>query len=86
MTQKVTGVVIGTACGLVFLILSFLAVCHSRRLHVLRRRDARRYEISSTSGPDVVEEGAPPSYDAGTYTKRMVHVRGDQYGGFVGYD
>ena len=65
MTQKVTGVVIGTACGLVFLILTFLAICHSRHLTLLRRRGARRYEIASTDARDVIEERGPPSYNDG---------------------
>ncbi|XP_028399463.1 uncharacterized protein LOC114522885 isoform X2 [Dendronephthya gigantea] len=61
MTQKVTGVVIGTACGLVFLALTFLAICHSRRLTLLyffRRHN----DIQSLYAPDVVQEDGPPSY------------------------
>ncbi|CAB3998368.1 Hypothetical predicted protein [Paramuricea clavata] len=58
VSQKVTGVVIGTACGLVFLVLTFLAICHSRRLAVLRRH----YDDQSLNGDDAIEEKAPPTY------------------------
>ncbi len=63
MTQ-VTGVVIGTACGLVFLALTFLAVCHSRRLTLLQFV-RRHYDVQSIYGPDAIQEKAPPSYDDG---------------------
>ena len=65
MTQKVTGVVIGASCGLVFLILSVLAVCQSRRLNLICRRQTPDYEMASTGEQDAVEQEAPPSYEDG---------------------
>ena len=65
-TQKVTGVVIGTACGLVFLALTFLAICNSRRLSLMHFR-RRNYDIQSNYGSDAIQEKAPPSYDDGMY-------------------
>ncbi|XP_046857291.1 immunoglobulin A1 protease autotransporter-like isoform X2 [Xenia sp. Carnegie-2017] len=58
-TNQVTGVVIGTGCGLVFLCLTFLALCHSRRC----RRLCLQKEVEKYSDhADVVEEEGPPVY------------------------
>ncbi|XP_046857292.1 uncharacterized protein LOC124450700 [Xenia sp. Carnegie-2017] len=58
-TNQVTGVVIGTGCGLVFLCLTFLALCHSRRC----RRLCLQKEVEKYSDhADVVEEEGPPAY------------------------
>ena len=72
-TQKVTGVVIGTACGLVFLALTFLAICNSRRLSLMHFR-RRNYDIQSNYGSDAIQEKAPPSYDDGMYETSLIPV------------
>ena len=64
MTQKLTGVVIGTACGMVFLALTFLAICHSRRLTLLHFVRGH-YDAQSTCETDAVQVKAPPAYDDG---------------------
>lgn len=55
---------IGTTCGIIFIVLSVLAVFHTRKLR-LQRAQSRRSEVASTVSFDVHHANAPPSYETG---------------------
>ena len=55
---------IGTTCGIIFLVLSVLAVFHTRKLR-RQREQSRRSEVASTASFDVHQANAPPSYETG---------------------
>lgn len=57
-----TGIMIGTTCGIIFIVLSVLAVFHTRKLR-LQREQSRRSEVASTASFDVHQANAPPSYE-----------------------
>ena len=59
-----TGIMIGTTCGVIFIVLSVLAVFHTRKLRI-QRAQSRRSEVASTASFDVHQANAPPSYDTG---------------------
>lgn len=52
---------IGTTCGIIFIVLSVVAVFHTRKLR-LGRAQSRRSEVASTVSFDV---NAPPPYEIG---------------------
>ncbi|XP_028399478.1 uncharacterized protein LOC114522899 [Dendronephthya gigantea] len=58
--KKMTGVIIGTACGLFFFAITLLAICQSRRVTELY---VQSEEQTLNGDSDVVQEKAPPSYD-----------------------
>ncbi|KAJ7394074.1 hypothetical protein OS493_003748 [Desmophyllum pertusum] len=57
-----TGIMIGTTCGIIFIVLSVLAVFHTRKLR-RQREQSRRSEVASTASFDVHQANAPPSYE-----------------------
>ncbi|PFX16991.1 tolloid-like protein 1 isoform X1 [Stylophora pistillata] len=57
-----TGIMIGATCGVVFIVLSILAVFHTRKLR-RQRAQSRISEVASTASFDVHHVNAPPSYD-----------------------
>ena len=59
-----TGIMIGTTCGVIFIVLSVVAVFHTRKLRI-QRAQSRRSEVASTASFDVHQASAPPSYDTG---------------------
>lgn len=54
-----TGIMIGTTCGIIVIVLSVVAVFHTRKLR-LGRAQSRRSEVASTVSFDV---NAPPPYE-----------------------
>lgn len=56
-----TGIMIGATCGIIFIVLCFLAVVHTRK-HRFQRAHSRPSELTSTASFDVHEANAPPSY------------------------
>ena len=59
-----TGIMIGTTCGIIFIVLSALAIFHTQKLR-RQRAQSRRSEVASTASFDVHQASAPPSYEAG---------------------
>ena len=59
-----TGIMIGTTCGIIFIVLSALAVFHTRKMR-LRRAQTWRSDGTSTLSLDVHQANAPPSYETG---------------------
>lgn len=55
---------IGTTCGIIFIVLSALAIFHTQKLR-RQRAQSRRSEVASTASFDVHQANAPPSYEAG---------------------
>lgn len=55
---------IGATCGIIFIVLSILAVFHTRKLR-RQRAQSRRSEVASTASFDVHQANAPPSYETG---------------------
>lgn len=62
--SHLTGIMIGATCGIIFIVLCFLAVVHTRK-HRFQRAHSRRSELTSTASFDVHEANAPPSYATG---------------------
>ncbi|XP_048581018.1 bone morphogenetic protein 1 isoform X2 [Nematostella vectensis] len=60
--SQFTGIMIGTTCGIIFIVLSVLAVFHARKIR-MRREQSRRCDAASTLSFDVHQANAPPSYD-----------------------
>lgn len=57
-----TGIMIGTTCGIIFIVLSALAIFHTQKLR-RHRAQSRRSEVASTASFDVHRANAPPSYE-----------------------
>lgn len=55
---------IGTTCGIIFIVLSALAIFHTQKLR-RQRALSRRSEVASTASFDVHQANAPPSYETG---------------------
>lgn len=55
---------IGTTCGIIFIVLSVLAVFHARKRR-MRRAMEQRSDMASTMSFDVHQANAPPSYETG---------------------
>ena len=55
---------IGTTCGIIFIVLSALAIFHTQKLR-RHRAQSRRSEVASTASFDVHQANAPPSYETG---------------------
>ena len=55
---------IGTTCGIIFIVLSALAIFHTQKLR-RHRAQIRRSEVASTASFDVHQANAPPSYETG---------------------
>lgn len=55
---------IGTTCGIIFIVLSALAIFHTQKLR-RQRAQSRRAEVASTASLDVHQAYAPPSYETG---------------------
>ena len=55
---------IGTTCGIIFIVLSVLAIFHTQKLR-RQRAQSRRSEVASTASFDVHQANAPPSYETG---------------------
>ena len=70
-----TGIMIGTTCGIIFIVLTVLAVAHTRKLR-LRRAQLRRTDVASTVSfdHDVHQLNAPPSYVTGECVIRVTAV------------
>lgn len=62
--SHLTGIMIGATCGIIFIVLCFLAVVHTRK-HRFQRAHSRPSELTSTASFDVHEANAPPSYATG---------------------
>lgn len=55
---------IGTTCGIIFIVLSALAIFHTQKLR-RQRAQSRRSEVASTASFDAHRANAPPSYETG---------------------
>lgn len=55
---------IGTTCGIIFIVLSALAIFHTQKLR-RQRAQSRRLEVASAASFDVHQANAPPSYETG---------------------
>lgn len=59
---------IGATCGVIFIVLSLLAVFHTRKLR-RQRAQSRISEVASTVSFDIHQANAPPAYDLGNAGK-----------------
>ena len=64
---------IGSTCGIIFIVLSVLAVFHTRKLRI-RRALSRRSDVASTISLDGHQANAPPSYETGTVSLRVLFL------------
>lgn len=60
--SHLTGIMIGSTCGIIFVVLCALAVVHTRK-HRFQLAQSRRSEVASTVSFDVHQANAPPSYE-----------------------